>query len=135
MLGGYFTSYDGVERWRLARLRADGTLDAGFDPGDSSGSAPVTQVAALPDGGAYAAGAFTRFAGAAHPLVVRLKTGGSVDGGFNTASTFDGVVGRVKALVALPDGKVLAGGAVRHVRRFAAGGERVPGAVAGERRA
>ena len=110
LLGGYFTSFDGVERWRLARLRVDGTLDPGFDPGDSSGSAPVKQVAALPDGRAYAAGAFTRFGGAAHPLVVRLKADGSVDGSFNTAPTFAGIVGRVNALATLPDGTLLAGG-------------------------
>ena len=110
LLGGYFTSYDGVERWRMARVRADGTLDAGFDPGDSSGSAPVTQIAALPDGRVYAAGAFTRFGGTAHPLVVRLKADGSVDASFNTALTFAGVVGRVNVLAVLPDGDLLAGG-------------------------
>ena len=110
LLGGYFTSFDGTDRWRMARIRTDGTLDAGFDPGDSSGSAPVTQVAALPDGRVYAAGTFTRFGGTSHPLVVRLKAGGSVDASFNTAATFAGVVGRVNVLAARPDGSLWVGG-------------------------
>ena len=110
LLGGYFTSFDGVERWRLASMRTDGTLDAGFDPGDASGSAPVAQVAALPDGRTYAAGAFARFGGTSHPLIARLKRDGSVDAGFDTTATFAGMVGRVNALAVLPDGKLLAGG-------------------------
>ena len=110
LLGGYFTTFDGKERWRLARLRADGTPDAGFDPGDSSGSAPILQVATQPDGEAFVSGAFARFGGEARPLVARLKADGTVDTRFDDAGTFAGVVGRVNALAVLPDGKLLAGG-------------------------
>ena len=110
LLGGYFTTFDGQERWRLARLRADGALDTKFDPGDSSGSAPIVQVVALPGGGTYVAGAFTRFGGSARPLVARLNADGTVDEGFNDDATFAGVAGRVTSVVVLPDGKVMVGG-------------------------
>ena len=110
LLGGYFTSFNGQERWRLARLRADGTLDPGFDPGESSGSAPITAVAALPDGNVLVAGSFARFGGMPHPLIVRLKPDGTVDPGFNAAPAFAGVEGRVLAVVPLPGGSMLVGG-------------------------
>lgn len=110
LLGGYFTTFDGQERWRLARLGKEGALDPGFDPGDSSGSAPITQVAVLADGSALAAGSFGRFGGLPRPLVVRLKPDGKVDGRFNTSAAFGGVQGRVQALAALPDGALLVGG-------------------------
>lgn len=110
VLGGYFTTYDGKERWRLARIHADGTLNEGFDPGDGSGSSPITQLAALPDGKILAAGSFSHFAGFERPLIVRLGADGKVDAKFNAASVFRGIEGRVNALVVLPDGKLLVGG-------------------------
>ena len=110
LLGGYFTSFDGQERWRLARLRADGALDPGFDPGESSGSAPITALAALPDGNVLVAGSFARFGGTPRPLIVRLKPDGTVDPGFNAATAFAGAEGRVFAVVPLPGGSVLVGG-------------------------
>lgn len=110
LLGGYFTAFDGQERWRLARLRADGTLDPDFDPGDSSGSAPITQLAALPDGKVLVAGTFTHFGGTAHSLVARLLPTGKVDPTFNAGAAFAGVQGRVQTLTVLPGGKLLLGG-------------------------
>ena len=110
LLGGYFTSFDGHERWRLALLRADGALDPGFDPGDGSGSAPVTRLAALPDGKVLAAGGFKHFGGLARAAVVRLLPNGKVDPAFNAAAAFAGVQARVQALTVLPDGKLLVGG-------------------------
>ncbi len=110
LLGGYFTTFDGHERWRLARLRADGELDAGFDPGESSGAAAVSQVAAGPNGAAFVAGSFARFGGLRRPLVARLKADGAVDTGFDATPAFAGVAGRVNALAMLPGGKLLVGG-------------------------
>ena len=110
VLGGYFTAYDGCERWRVARVHADGALDAGFDPGDSSGSSPVTRLAALPDGRVLVAGAFSRFNGLTRPYVVRLEPDGKVDATFDATSAFAGLEGRSSVLTPLPDGKILIGG-------------------------
>lgn len=43
LVGGSFTSYNGSARSNLARLNADGTLDAGFDPGKNAGTGVSTQ--------------------------------------------------------------------------------------------
>jgi len=38
IIGGYFTSYNGTARTRIARINADGTLDATFNPGTGANS-------------------------------------------------------------------------------------------------
>jgi uncharacterized delta-60 repeat protein len=37
LVGGQFTSINGVSRNRIARLNSDGSLDTGFDPGTGFG--------------------------------------------------------------------------------------------------
>jgi len=38
LIGGYFSSVNGVTRSRVARLNADGSLDTGFNPGSGASS-------------------------------------------------------------------------------------------------
>lgn len=110
LVAGHFTAFDGHDRWRLARLHADGSLDEAFDPGDSTGSAPVARVAALPDGGALIAGPFSRFNGRTCRLVARLKADGSLDPAFDANAAFGRSGGVVQALVLAPDGGALVAG-------------------------
>lgn len=95
LFGGDFLSLNGVHRFGLARLNANGILDATFVPALSH----ATAIALQPDGkilvGAYEKG------------IGRLNTNGSLDGSFNPGT---GVNGAVYALALQPDGKVLAGG-------------------------
>ena len=107
---GHFTSFGERARWRLARLRADGSVDESFDPRDSTGSAPITRVAPLAGGAALIAGPFTRFDGKACRLVGRLKADGSLDPGFDANGAFGRSGGVVQALVPLPDAKTLVAG-------------------------
>ena len=58
MLGGDFTQVNGLFRDRLARLNADGTLDATFDLGQGVNGS-VRAVAIQPDGRAILVGFFT----------------------------------------------------------------------------
>lgn len=83
LLGGWFTSFDGQERWRLARIFPDGRLDESFDAGDGPGTEPIQALAALPDGGAVVVGAFRRFAESSRRLVARLRADGSLDERFD----------------------------------------------------
>lgn len=110
LIVGHFTAFDGHERWRLARLKADGALDETFDPRDSAGSAPVSKVIAQADGGALIAGPFSRFDGRTCRLVARLHPDGSLDAGFDANAAFGPAAGVVQALAVTPDGKILVAG-------------------------
>src|SRR5690242_4469800 len=56
IFGGFLTSVQGVARTHLARLNADGTLDAGFDPRPN---ARIEMVAVQTDGKVLVGGPFT----------------------------------------------------------------------------
>ena len=106
LIGGTFATYDGVARNHIARLNADGTLDATFDPGAGTDS-EVYAIALQPDGKILIGGAFTTCGGEPRAYVARLGAGGALD------ATFDPGLGpndRVESLAYLPGGKVLIGG-------------------------
>lgn len=81
LIGGGFTSVNGVPRNRIARLEADGELDIQFDPGQGA-SGPVYAIALQSDGRILVGGDFGLFAGANHPRLVRLNTNGTLDASF-----------------------------------------------------
>jgi hypothetical protein len=59
LLGGQFTSVNGTNRNHVARLYADGSLDAAFDPNiGPSSAATVNSMAVQPDGRIVVAGSF-----------------------------------------------------------------------------
>src|SRR6185503_16953794 len=58
LIGGSFTTYNGIPRTRIARINADGTLDATFDAGTVL-NGTVTSMAVQPDGKIIVVGAFT----------------------------------------------------------------------------
>ena len=74
LIGGLFTSVNGVPRGRVARLNADGSLDASFDPGEGANEV-VRWVAPQTDGKVIVVGGFTRFAGKDCVRLARLKGG------------------------------------------------------------
>ncbi|MET0645946.1 MAG: Calx-beta domain-containing protein [Pyrinomonadaceae bacterium] len=108
LIGGGFTSYDGVAVEKLARLNPDGTLDASFNPGAGPGSGYITKLLAQPDGKILAGGWFSQFAGQPRSGVARMHADGGFDPTFNAGSDFDII--NVEALALLPDGDLLAGG-------------------------
>jgi hypothetical protein len=71
VVGGYFSAIGGVARKSIARLNADGTLDATFDVGTGANN---LVYAALIDAGqrVVIGGAFTQINGVARNRVVRL---------------------------------------------------------------
>jgi uncharacterized delta-60 repeat protein len=74
LIGGIFTSVQGVPRSRIARLKPDGTLDSTFDPGEGVNEV-VRWVGMEPGGGVLIAGAFTKCAGVERMRIARLKGG------------------------------------------------------------
>ncbi|MFN6946381.1 MAG: T9SS type A sorting domain-containing protein [Cytophagaceae bacterium] len=102
--GGNFSSFNGTERNNIARLNADGTLDASFDPG-SGFNGPVWPTATQGDGKILVGGEFLSFNGTARNYFARLNPNGTLDASFNP-----NVNGEVYAITIQSDGKLLIGG-------------------------
>lgn len=102
LLAGSISSVQGTPRSHLARLLADGTLDAGFNP---QLNADVVSVAVQPDGKILIGGNFTSVNGQPRSRLARLNSDGTLDSTFNPAP--DNYV-----LTVVPDGsgKILIGG-------------------------
>jgi uncharacterized delta-60 repeat protein len=97
LVGGNFTSFNGMTCNGIARLNADGTLDSSFNSGTGfdrgSYYAPVNKIEAQADGHIVVGGTFTTYNGTSRKGILRLNSNGSLDTSFNPAAVFyDGVV-------------------------------------------
>lgn len=72
LIGGAFTMYNGTPRNGVARLNADGSLDAGFNPGTGA-NGTVNAIALRPDGQVLIAGDFTTYNGSAANRIALLS--------------------------------------------------------------
>ncbi len=106
VIGGNFTSINGVGRSRIARLNADGTLDTSFDPGSGANNQVLT-ILIQPDGKIIAGGQFTSYNGSGRSRIARINTDGSLDTSFDPGT---GALGQVLSLALQSDGKVFIGG-------------------------
>ncbi len=118
LLGGFFTAFDGVPRGRVARLNADGSLDASFNPGAGANNW-VYDVAVQPDGRILLVGDFTSINGIPRGRIGRLNADGSLDASFDPGTGADDIV---LALARQPDGRVLVGGGFSDVAGTARNG-------------
>jgi uncharacterized delta-60 repeat protein len=85
LIGGEFTTVNNTNRNRIARLNADGSLDASFDPGTGADNI-VRTVARLPTGEVMVGGLFTSFDGRPANYLVRLNNDGTLDQSFPAGS-------------------------------------------------
>jgi uncharacterized delta-60 repeat protein len=106
IIGGGFTTYNGVARRRIARLNTDGSLDTSFVIGTGF-SASVWAVAVQEDGKILCGGDFTSYSGTQRTRIARLNTDGSLDISFSPSS-FDNTIYQIKLQ---QDGKSIVGGA------------------------
>lgn len=74
VIGGEFTSVNGVARSNLARLQPDGTLDPAWDP---SANGRVTVLVSDEAGTIYAGGQFSSVSGQPHGFLAKLAGNGS----------------------------------------------------------
>jgi uncharacterized delta-60 repeat protein len=110
LIGGDFTSYDGVDSNRIARLNTGGTIDNTFNIGTgltNGFNGYVQSIALQPDGKILAGGNFSSYSGVTSSRIIRLNTGGTIDNTFNIGAGFNDVV---DVITLQPDGKILAGG-------------------------
>lgn len=108
IIAGQFTTYNGINRSRIARLNADGTLDVSFNPGSGANN-EVISLALQNDGKILIGGRFTLYNGTSSVGLARLNTDGSLDTSFITG-TGTGASSSVSAIIIQPDGKIVIGG-------------------------
>lgn len=106
LVGGAFLNFNGSPRKGIARLNADGSLDAAFTVGTGTGGT-VFEIAVQPDGRILLGGNFTTFNALPANRIVRLLSDGSFDPSFVIGAGFDANVTTIAIQV---DGKVLVGG-------------------------
>ncbi|MBV6405101.1 MAG: hypothetical protein GFGODING_01867 [Flavobacteriales bacterium] len=122
LIGGSFTSYAGTPRNRIARLNADGSLDATFDPGSGFDNT-VYGLAIQPDGRLIVGGDFTTFNGTPRHGIARLSIAGTTCAPTQLTTTPDPVVSCGATGLLLDGGSVIwaneVPGAVKYQFHFA----------------
>ncbi|HEY3898489.1 MAG TPA: VPAMP-CTERM sorting domain-containing protein [Chthoniobacter sp.] len=103
IVGGFFSQVDGVSASNLARLNADGTLDATFNAGTIQGQ--VDCIAVQPNGQILVGGYLTTIHGATVNNLVRLNADGSLDATFTPTLNAS-----VSAIAVQTNGQIVIGG-------------------------
>lgn len=106
IVGGLFTSFNGTNRNRIARLNGNGGLDTTFAPGGGA-NGDITCVSVHEGGSIVVGGFFTSYDGTNRNRITRLNANGGLDPTFDPGT---GANAEVLTVVAQPDGKVLLGG-------------------------
>lgn len=95
VIGGNFTSYDGVSIIKLARLNTDGSLDSTFNPGNAiinnvNGVNEQVNAIAIQEDGKILVGKFTNpyEPTAKQNVIVRFNSDGSIDNSFDSGLGF-----------------------------------------------
>ncbi|RZL15353.1 MAG: hypothetical protein EOO89_13415, partial [Pedobacter sp.] len=112
LIGGFFTSFDGVSRNRLARLNIDGSLDTSFNSG-VGGNTGVLAIKVQLDGKILIGGTFNIYDNISRPSLARLNTNGSLDLTFDAALITNGLWYQSSVVLAIDlqsDGKIVMGG-------------------------
>src|SRR5262249_23556888 len=111
VVGGNFTRFAESGCGRIARLNADGTVDAGFKSGLGANGA-ILDLLILKGGRILIAGSFTTFDGMACNRMAKLNGNGEIESDFKADPISKG---EVRSIAILNGGKVLAGGAFNSV--------------------
>jgi uncharacterized delta-60 repeat protein len=112
VIGGNFSSYNGVQRHGIARVLTSGELDTSFNPGDGInivGGDFISALAMQPDRKILVAGSFTSFNGQPCGNIIRLNPNGTLDDSFRTTAG-SAADKTVRCLSLNPDGTILIGG-------------------------
>lgn len=106
IIGGTFSSFNGTNRSRIARLNVNGSIDATFNPGTGANNT-ITAVTVQTDGKILIGGLFTSYNGTNLNRITRLNPDGSRDNSFNIGS---GANGSINIIASQPDNNILIGG-------------------------
>jgi uncharacterized delta-60 repeat protein len=108
LVGGVFSSVNGVSRRFLERFNADGSRDLTFNPGGAGANGSVYVIRVLADGRLMIGGGFTTYNGTTAIRIARLNPDGTFDPSFAPQGT--SANGGLQDLVIQPDGKILISG-------------------------
>lgn len=106
IIGGNFTSYNGMPRNRIARLNIDGTLDASFNSGTGANDI-VGTIGFQSDGKLIIGGNFKSYNGIPVNNIVRINIDGTLDASFVTGKSVNKYVDNI---LIQPDDKLIMGG-------------------------
>ncbi|MFY8035065.1 MAG: T9SS type A sorting domain-containing protein, partial [Flexibacteraceae bacterium] len=104
ILGGDFTTYNGISRNRIARLNINGSLDMTFNP-ETGANEKVRSMALQTDGKLIVGGDFTAYNGTTRNYLARINADGILDTAFNL-----GTENRVYNVTLQADSKVIISG-------------------------
>lgn len=102
LVGGEFTSYNGISRDHFARVNADGSLDTTFAIGANG---TVSVITVQPNGKILLGGSFTRVGDVAASHFARVLSDGALDAAFTPNPNDD-----VRTMALQADGKIIIGG-------------------------
>lgn len=117
IIGGAFSTYNGISRKNIARLNADGTLDTTFNPGTGA-SSTINTIKIQSNGKIIIGGNFTTYNGIQRKYIARLNTDGSLDTAFNSGTS---VSSQVLCASIQSDGKIYIGGVSFIMRLYSDG--------------
>ncbi|MFO0484024.1 MAG: delta-60 repeat domain-containing protein, partial [Sphingobacteriia bacterium] len=104
LIGGWFSSYNGTSRKNIARLNADGSLDASFNSTGTGADGDIYTIVVQPDGKVLIGGWFSSYNGTSRKNIARLNADGNLDASFNPGA---GANSQVFSIALQPDGKML----------------------------
>jgi uncharacterized delta-60 repeat protein len=110
ILGGSFSTFNGVAVGRIVRLNTDGTIDNTFRNNTGTGANfGVGVILIQPDGQILVGGSFTTWNGATANRIVRLNSDGTRDATFTT-NAGTAANDSVEAIARSSDGNIFLGG-------------------------
>jgi uncharacterized delta-60 repeat protein len=109
LVGGSFTTFNGVTQNRLVRLDASGAVDPTFTVGTGFSSGYVRDIIVQPDGKILVCGQFTSYNGTSMRHLLRLNANGTLDNTFATGTNL-ATSAYVQSMSLQADGKVIAVG-------------------------
>lgn len=109
LIGGKFTTFNGVNRFRLIRLNINGTTDGTFFSWESFNN-EIHAIKVQNDGKILIGGSFNLFNNQSNNGLIRLNQNGTKDTTFNTGTGFNSIfnpTATVYDIQTLNDGKIL----------------------------
>jgi uncharacterized delta-60 repeat protein len=106
LIGGIFTSYNGLTSNKIIRLNSDGSKDNSFVIGSGFNN-DVYSIILQSDGKILVGGKFTSYNGISVTGITRLNNDGTLDNTFVAGTRFDNYV---NSIAIQSDGKILTGG-------------------------
>lgn len=107
LLGGVFSSYNGVFANKVIRIYNDGSIDTTFNAGSGQTTSYIRNIGVQTDGKIIVVGDFTSFNGVVKNRIVRLNTDGTIDNSFDIGT---GANNPIYFLKILDNDKILIGG-------------------------